>query len=731
MKKLIVLILVLIASQNVFAQSGWQWQNPLPQGNDLRVVKFLNADYGFAAGVKGTVLKTTNGGINWNFTNFNFDTQDIQYISIIDSNIVYAATFNANIYKTTDGGSHWIFISYVSPEINCLTFLNANTGFAVIDEDKIKKTTDGGFTWTLSYTLSSAICEIKFITDQIGFFTVREYVAASNSMWRTTNQGATWASCMTNPTFEQCRKMSFINSTTGYLVKVNTSLYENILLKTTDAGGNWLQISVLPIEVPHSRGFYFDMKPDGNGYIGFALPSSPYFNVIYKTTNFGMNWIQAAILPLNGGYIYRAQFNYPVCDFPESGLGYYVSNGGLILKTTNFGMNWSNKTSVWGTLGQLRDITFVNESTGYICGAGGTLLKTTNTGVNWNLSLIGNYNLTSLFFLNAETGFVGSQYERLFKTTNGGTTWDTIFFVTNYRSIDKIQFVNSATGFTINSGALYKTTNSGSNWTWISQVGGDCFHFINSETGFIAHIWGPPGNGSTIYKTTNGGANWLNTDIPGIYITDITFVSELTGYTNNSSLGITKTIDGGNTWFPVLNSVDNYKIQFLDSNTIYSGSYKSNDGGAHWTLYKTKIQEGLYYYSPNKTYYVNNSTGFIIGGNGAGILRTTDGGEIISSIYSSQTSSQIPEQFLLKQNYPNPFNPSTRINYELRNSNYVSLKVFDLLGKEVATLVNEKQNAGSYAVDFNSTEFNLPSGIYFYTLNAGEFKETKKMVLIK
>ncbi len=96
-----------------------------------------------------------------------------------------------------------------------------------------------------------------------------------------------------------------------------------------------------------------------------------------------------------------------------------------------------------------------------------------------------------------------------------------------------------------------------------------------------------------------------------------------------------------------------------------------------------------------------------------------------------QTSNVVPDNFSLSQNYPNPFNPSTRINYELRNTNYVTLKVFDLLGKEVASLVNEKQNAGSYAVDFNSSEFNLPSGIYFYTLNAGEFKETKKMVLVK
>ncbi|MBS1493405.1 MAG: T9SS type A sorting domain-containing protein [Bacteroidetes bacterium] len=93
------------------------------------------------------------------------------------------------------------------------------------------------------------------------------------------------------------------------------------------------------------------------------------------------------------------------------------------------------------------------------------------------------------------------------------------------------------------------------------------------------------------------------------------------------------------------------------------------------------------------------------------------------------TSSTV--SYKLYQNFPNPFNPTTKINYELKITNFVSLKVFDLLGQEVATLVNEKQNAGNYAVDFNSTDFNLPSGIYFYTLNAGKFNETRKMILIK
>ncbi|MEO8209941.1 MAG: T9SS type A sorting domain-containing protein, partial [bacterium] len=89
----------------------------------------------------------------------------------------------------------------------------------------------------------------------------------------------------------------------------------------------------------------------------------------------------------------------------------------------------------------------------------------------------------------------------------------------------------------------------------------------------------------------------------------------------------------------------------------------------------------------------------------------------------------IPEKFSLSQNYPNPFNPVTKINYELRITNYVSLKVYDILGNEVFVLVNEKQNAGSYEVDFDGSNFS--SGLYYYKLQTDNFNETKKMTLIK
>jgi len=87
------------------------------------------------------------------------------------------------------------------------------------------------------------------------------------------------------------------------------------------------------------------------------------------------------------------------------------------------------------------------------------------------------------------------------------------------------------------------------------------------------------------------------------------------------------------------------------------------------------------------------------------------------------------KQFSLNQNYPNPFNPSTRIKFQIADKEFVSLKIFDLLGKEVETLVNEEKSAGEYEVQFNADH--LTSGIYIYKLDAGNFSQTKKMLLLK
>jgi len=119
---------------------------------------------------------------------------------------------------------------------------------------------------------------------------------------------------------------------------------------------------------------------------------------------------------------------------------------------------------------------------------------------------------------------------------------------------------------------------------------------------------------------------------------------------------------------------------------------------------------------------LNDSLGYSVGMNGT-ILFTSNGG------ISPVEETELPFRFQLFQNYPNPFNPSTNIKFSIAKQDIVSLKVYDVLGREIATLVNEEKPAGEYIVKFNTNE--ITGGVYFYRLKIKEFINTKKMLLIK
>ena len=204
---------------------------------------------------------------------------------------------------------------------------------------------------------------------------------------------------------------------------------------------------------------------------------------------------------------------------------------------------------------------------------------------------------------------------------------------------------------------------------------------------------------SFVYKTTDAGNNWtlLPLQLNNISQSGIDFLPESgTGIiygnifdTTASSVFTSKTTDYGLTW------INN---QFINQSNFIVGSELLNEN--NWYLCGGSL----------------NSQGCV--------LHSTNGGVGITQIGNS-----IPEKFHLYQNYPNPFNPKTVINYELRVTGNALLKVFDVLGNEVSTLVNEKQNAGTYSVDFDGS--GLASGVYFYKLAAGEFSEVKRMLLLK
>jgi len=171
-------------------------------------------------------------------------------------------------------------------------------------------------------------------------------------------------------------------------------------------------------------------------------------------------------------------------------------------------------------------------------------------------------------------------------------------------------------------------------------------------------------------------------------------------------------------------------VYFADQNTGWAVGHlynvntgiilKTTNGGLNWI---SQVHSSSYWLS--SVHFIDNNSGWVVGQNGT-ILKTITGGELVGV---QSISVEVPSGFSLNQNYPNPFNPVTNLEFGISDLGFVSLKVYDILGKEVATLVNEKLSPGKYKVEFDGSA--LPSGIYFYRITAGEFTNTKRMMLVK
>ena len=381
---------------------------------------------------------------------------------------------------------------------------------------------------------------------------------------------------------------------------------------------------------------------------------------------------------------------WDVC-FANDAVGYACGNYGIILKTTNGGKSWVSQNS--GTTSQLGSIHFLDAENGYISGFldSSVVLKTTNGGNTWNIVLnIPNKHAGGLWFVNPDTGIVGlgtTAYtnSKILKTRNGGTTWDTVY----------------STG-------------------WISY-----FYFPDSKDGYAT------GSLGTILRTSNGGDTWDSVNVGGSpWMSGVYFSDKSNGFVGggnyqSGSGELFKTTDGGNTWQGILTSGAIAKIFFMDTSTGYainadfSGAgtlLMTTDGGGHWNPESTP-RNGI-----RGIFLTHDGTGYAVG----------DSGLILSTLGPTKVDDRgniAPAQFTLEQNYPNPFNPSTVISYQLSVVSNVTLKVYDVLGREVETLINQRQAAGSYSVTFNAA--GLPSGVYFYRLQTGTYTATKKLMLLK
>jgi len=359
----------------------------------------------------------------------------------------------------------------------------------------------------------------------------------------------------------------------------------------------------------------------------------------------------------------------------------------------------------------------------------GGVYRSTDNGASWSQinSGLTNTDVTALKFSGSNL-FAGTSFGGIFRSTNNGANW------TEVNSGLSVLFINTlavsgsnifaGARYSVTGGGVFLSTNNGNEWAYVGLTDQEVYSFAVSGSNLFA------GTDAGVFVTTNNGGNWsaVNSGLTEDDIYTLT-VSNNTIYAGTSA-GVFISDDNGANWTDIssatladktVQSIAIHQVNIIAGTGGY-GVYVSTNNGTTWE----ESDEGL----PNSFADIRalsmSSTTLYAGTLfiGAWERPLTD---YLTDVIS--TSDDLPQNFYLSQNYPNPFNPSTSIEFSIPQASFVELKVFDVLGNEVVTLASDKYSVGSYKVFFNADD--LPSGMYIARLTAGNFIQTKKMLLLK
>ncbi len=707
MKLVLRLILLFAVPAIVLAQLNWNYQNPKPTPYDLKDVCTLDAQTLVAVGLKGTIIKSTDGGENW-FSLPSGATDDFKAVHFANStagaviggtfyspsvrtttnggaswsgkslgtmvwdNLVDVYTVDAthiyllgsNFYKTSNGGTNWT-TSAVNG--NAFYFTDANNGIVVANSGVIKKTTDGGGTWTTpSSGTSSHLNSVYFTSPSVG------YISGSYSgiILKTTDGGETWTQKYSGDLYNYCLLIAFADANRG-IVSGNQNTTNAKYLQTTDAGENWTDIT-------SQSNYIFSGVTFANSTIGIAVKGN---GAVYKSTDGGGTWTQknTVVTTKNLVGVHYADLNN------GTAVGSDI-NGGVVVHTTNGGNTWILQTTQMATP---NNVFFLNPEYGAVAygwsGGGGGIFTTRDAGNTWTRKKgNGQYDLDTYGISMLDTGTIvaTASQGKVYRSTNSGTNWSTIQTPVT-ATLYNLQFIQDTIGVAVGaSGAIIRTTDGGLTWTQQTSNTTTVLYgvsFCSLDTGTVV------GGSGKIYRTVDGGATWtLQSSGVSSTLRGVAMIDGSTGYISGDAGVLLTTTNGGTTWTKQVFGTANLSAMWFNDAAI----------------------------------------GTIVGS--SGLIMST---RAIPTSVREELTPTLPTAFSLLQNYPNPFNPTTSITYRLAKEGFVHLQIFDLLGREVASLVSENQHAGTYTATWDAT--NVGGGMYFYRLSTESFSQVKKLVLLK
>ncbi len=408
-------------------------------------------------------------------------------------------------------------------------------------------------------------------------------------------------------------------------------------------------------------------------------------------------------------------------------------------------------TNVW-----LYRCSFADTLNGWVCGDSGTIVHTSNGGLNWTLQPTGlDYFVEDICFVNKRIGWAIANdfvfYKTyILKTSNGGINWNSSPYPDSTIILSTVYFLDSLNGYMGGfNGTILKTTNAGADWSLMpvdsslySHFHIKNFRFFNDRIG--AACGGIMDFGGIIWFTTNYGYNWKTVAVGPEPVYDVLYTDSNRAFSTGGDFeygaSFVKTFDNWNSWnynalgfFGVGQAIAMRTTSEIWVPLAFSMQWAvSTDAGSSWVMVMNHDSNAVY-----DAVFVNPRNGWAAGSYGK-IYKFNK--NLIGLINQRK---KVPVSFELYQNYPNPFNPTTKIKFSIINPaqtdinfppsaesvSEVKLIIYDILGREIAVLVNEQLKPGTYEALWNGE--NYPSGIYFYSLISNGYSEAKKMILIK
>jgi len=687
----------------------WTVLNPKIQFVRYNSIDFVNPDTGWAVGMNGAIIITTDGGKNWLDRSFPTNTHLFRLDSY-NGQVVIISGHEGIILRSSDGGENWEEIeSGVTTRLFTVQMMNDTVGWIVGLNGTLLKTIDSGISWqkvTIQGYSELDYFSLEFFDNSTGYI-----ICNNGQILKTNDGGEKWELQITGDPDElhDIKTFSRERAVTG---GISGEMYY-----TTNGGDSWIQaITSLPSTV-NSIAFVDDT-------LGYTIGTID--NLTHITTDGGITW--------NWSW---NNFGEQFITFVNDSVGYNVGSEMKIFKTIDKGNMW--KPLIINS--DLFDVFFISEQVGWIAAPLAyeetmwAVYKTTDSGENWEYDQSVPYsNLgppTTILFLDSLNGFIGGPSNKIIKTTDGGNTW----IVSNVNGLNntdgynnKFFFIDSSTGWAVNTkGGIIKTTDSGLNWfaqlNHFTSTSINSIFFHNPSDGWAV--------GSKSFITTDGGDTWVQeNEFDSKIFYDVYFKSKTVGWLLGDSLYYTT--DGGDNWKSLKNVPVWFRGEFewVDEEEGYISGfpfYKTTDGGNTWQdMLNTPGRSFSPFSAPVK--------GFGYGVGNKGLIMKFD--DRITSV--KEHSVLNPAETSLYQNYPNPFNNTTVIKFILKTSGSVNITLYDILGRKIINLIDKDFYKGEHFVSWNGkNEFGkyVSSGVYIYRLTIKTRREVRtfdrKLSLIK